>query len=57
MTRTNHFSVKVQYPVYAIDFLTEDIIAYAGGGGASRSGVTNAIVSAFIVEQVLHCPD
>ncbi|CAD6892110.1 unnamed protein product [Tilletia controversa] len=38
-----HFSVQAELPVYALDFLSEDVIVYAGGGGAGRSGVKNAI--------------
>ncbi|KAE8209702.1 hypothetical protein CF327_g6345 [Tilletia walkeri] len=38
-----HFSVSAELPVYALDFLSEDVIVYAGGGGAGRSGVKNAI--------------
>ncbi|KAK0538943.1 hypothetical protein OC842_001140 [Tilletia horrida] len=38
-----HFSIPADLPVYALDFLSEDVIVYAGGGGAGRSGVKNAI--------------
>ena len=45
MTRVTHHTFSVGVPVYAIEFVTEDIIIYAGGGGASRSGVANVVVS------------
>ncbi|KAK0549103.1 glycosylphosphatidylinositol anchor biosynthesis [Tilletia horrida] len=41
-----HFSAPADLPVYALDFLTEDVVVYAGGGGAGRSGVKNAIRTA-----------
>jgi hypothetical protein len=44
MSRAQHFSAPAGLPVYALTFLSEDVLAYAGGGGAGRSGVANAIV-------------
>ena len=46
MTRTVHFAVEAHIPVYAVDFVSDDVIVYSGGGGAGRSGVTNAIIAA-----------
>ncbi|KDN39843.1 WD40 repeat-like protein [Tilletiaria anomala UBC 951] len=43
MPRVQHFSCSVGIPVYAVDFIDDDVLVYAGGGGAGRSGVANAI--------------
>ena len=40
-----HFVANVGYPVYAVAFSDETQIIAAGGGGASRSGIKNTIVS------------
>ncbi|EPQ30935.1 uncharacterized protein PFL1_01833 [Pseudozyma flocculosa PF-1] len=48
MTRTSHFPTDAHIPVYSVDFLSDNVVVYAGGGGAGRSGVTNAIVAAHI---------
>lgn len=45
MTRTTHFNVGSKIPVYALCFLDDDHLIYAGGGGAGRSGVSNSIRS------------
>ncbi|KAI7876947.1 WD40 repeat-like protein [Lichtheimia hyalospora FSU 10163] len=39
-------SIKVDFPVYGLDFTVDDrIIAVGGGGASSRSGVKNKIIS------------
>ncbi|PWN46914.1 WD40 repeat-like protein [Violaceomyces palustris] len=48
MTRTSHFSSEVGIPIYSLNFLSDDLVVYAGGGGAGKSGVTNALVVASI---------
>lgn len=40
-----HFALDVKFPVYAIDFVGDRIVLLAGGGGSSRTGVKNRIVS------------
>lgn len=38
-------SLKVDFPVYGLDFTIDDrIVAVGGGGSSSRSGVKNKIV-------------
>lgn len=38
-------SIKVDFPVYGLDFTFDDrIVAVGGGGASSRSGVKNKIV-------------
>jgi len=44
-----HFSAPAELPVYAVDFLSEDVVVYAGGGGVGRSGVKNVIRTVRIV--------
>lgn len=39
------FAGKSPVPVYALAFPTSDTLIYAGGGGKSKSGVSNVIVS------------
>ncbi|PWY98916.1 WD40 repeat-like protein [Testicularia cyperi] len=46
MARTQHFPVQAKIPVYSVGFVNDDLLVYSGGGGAGRSGVTNAIVAA-----------
>ncbi|KAJ1019913.1 hypothetical protein NDA16_004194 [Ustilago loliicola] len=48
MARTQHFPVQAKIPVYSVGFVQDDVIVYSGGGGAGRSGVTNALVAARI---------
>ncbi|KAN0065378.1 hypothetical protein ACQY0O_001214 [Thecaphora frezii] len=48
MTRTNHFPVDAHIPVYSVGFLSDNVVVYAGGGGAGRSGIANAIIAAHI---------
>ncbi|SAM66768.1 uncharacterized protein UBRO_12729 [Ustilago bromivora] len=48
MARTQHFPVQAKIPIYSVGFLQDDVIVYSGGGGAGRSGVTNAVVAARI---------
>lgn len=38
--------MQADIPIYSVGFLQDDVIVYAGGGGAGRSGVTNAVVAA-----------
>jgi len=44
MTRAKHSALATDVPVYALGFLDNAHVAYAGGGGAGRSGIANAIV-------------
>lgn len=46
MARTQHFPVQAKIPIYSVGFVQDDLIVYSGGGGAGRSGVTNAVVAA-----------
>lgn len=46
MARTQHFPVQASIPIYSVGFVQDDVIVYSGGGGAGRSGVTNAVVAA-----------
>ncbi|GAC98519.1 hypothetical protein PHSY_006113 [Pseudozyma hubeiensis SY62] len=46
MARTQHFPVQAKIPIYSVGFVDENVIVYSGGGGAGRSGVTNAVVAA-----------
>ncbi|EST06005.1 Anaphase-promoting complex subunit 4, WD40 domain protein [Kalmanozyma brasiliensis GHG001] len=46
MARTQHFPVQAKIPIYSVGFIQDDVIVYSGGGGAGRSGVTNAVVAA-----------
>ncbi|ETS62661.1 hypothetical protein PaG_03307 [Moesziomyces aphidis] len=48
MARTQHFAVQAKMPIYSVGFVQDNIIVYSGGGGAGRSGVTNAVVAARI---------
>lgn len=45
MRQPDSFSAKCSIPVYAITSLNSNDFIYAGGGGQSKSGVANAIVS------------
>lgn len=40
--------MQAKIPVYSVGFLQDDVVVYCGGGGAGRSGVTNAVVAARI---------
>ena len=40
-----HWKVDVKFPVYAIDFINDQLLLLAGGGGSSRSGLRNRFVS------------
>lgn len=33
------------FPIYAVNFLSEDVFVVGGGGGASKTGIPNAFVS------------
>lgn len=46
MARTQHFPVQAKIPIYSVGFIQDNVIVYSGGGGAGRSGVTNAVVAA-----------
>lgn len=39
------FFAKSPVPVYALCISQDDVLIYAGGGGQSNSGISNAIVS------------
>lgn len=52
---SNHFNIDVQFPVYSIDWLSNDIILLAGGGGSSRTGVRNRLVGTFTPSRLLCC--
>lgn len=45
MTIPHHFPLAANFPVYCLDWLSEDVLVYAGGGGKGRSGVGNYVVS------------
>ena len=47
-TSKHHWSVDVKWPVYSVQFVDERVAVLAGGGGASRSGVMNQLVSLYI---------
>lgn len=51
--RTSHFSTSVGLPVYAVEFVAPHVVAYVGGGGASKSGVKNKLVLAGLEEDTL----
>lgn len=40
-----HWSIDVAFPVYAIAFTKDRTVVLAGGGGSSRTGVKNRLVS------------
>lgn len=47
MTRTAHHShATPAFPVYTADWIADDKLILGGGGGASRSGIKNKLVSA-----------
>lgn len=48
MARTQHFPVQAKIPIYSVGFIDDNVIVYSGGGGAGRSGVTNAVVAAHV---------
>lgn len=52
MVRTTHFSQPVGLPVYAVEFVAPRVVAYVGGGGASKSGLKNKLVLAALEEEV-----
>lgn len=45
MPQPDSFSVKCSIPIYAIASPSSNNFIYAGGGGQSKSGIANAIVS------------
>lgn len=45
MTVPDHFQLQTGSPIYCLDWLADDILVYAGGGGKSRTGVGNYLVS------------
>lgn len=45
MGQPDSFSVKCSIPIYAITSPNSNDFIYAGGGGQSKSGIANAIVS------------
>jgi hypothetical protein len=45
MTRTAHYPHPTPaYPVYALDWVSDDTLLLAGGGGATKSGIDNKLV-------------
>lgn len=45
MTRTKHYShATAAFPVYCLDWTDDATVLMGGGGGASRSGITNKLV-------------
>ncbi|TKY85929.1 hypothetical protein EX895_004754 [Sporisorium graminicola] len=56
MARTQHFPVQARIPIYSVGFVDDNVIVYSGGGGAGRSGVTNAVVAAQVdlAAQTIH---
>ncbi|CDU25605.1 uncharacterized protein SPSC_05498 [Sporisorium scitamineum] len=56
MARTQHFPVQAKIPIYSVGFIDDNVIVYSGGGGAGRSGVTNAVVAAHVdlAAQTIH---
>lgn len=46
MTIPQHFPLAAKVPVYCLDWIAEDVLVFAGGGGKGRTGVGNYIVSA-----------
>jgi hypothetical protein len=46
MTRTDHFPFATpNFPIYSAAFTSDREVVFGGGGGASRSGVKNKLVS------------
>lgn len=45
MKTPENFLATSPIPVYAVALPRSDVLIYTGGGGRSRSGVSNAIVS------------
>ena len=46
MTRTSHKAHPTPaFPVYAVDWTDDDTLILAGGGGATKSGIKNKLVS------------
>lgn len=46
MTRTQHYMHPTKsFPVYCLDWISDDVVLLGGGGGASRSGIKNMLVS------------
>lgn len=45
----DHFQLQTGSPIYCLEWLAEDVLVYAGGGGKGRSGVGNYM-------RVLHVP-
>jgi len=48
MKTPENFLATSPIPVYAVALPRSDVLIYTGGGGRSRSGVSNAIVSCTI---------
>lgn len=40
---TTHYSIDLGYPIYCCSFIDPDKIALGGGGGTTKSGITNKI--------------
>lgn len=41
----SHFPLDVQFPVYSVAWTDDKTVVLAGGGGSSRTGVKNRLVS------------
>lgn len=46
-----HWSTDVKFPVYAVSWIDDEHVILAGGGGGSRTGVRNRLVSLASVEE------
>lgn len=47
MTRTSHKAHPTpQFPVYCLDWADDEVLILGGGGGATKSGIHNKLVSA-----------
>jgi hypothetical protein len=56
MTRTAHHSHPTPaFPVYTADWVADDKLILGGGGGASRSGIKNKLVSTVQVPPDSYC--
>ncbi|CAO1634631.1 unnamed protein product [Sympodiomycopsis kandeliae] len=48
MTIPDHFQLQTGSPIYCLDWLADDILVYAGGGGKSRTGVGNFLRALYV---------
>lgn len=40
---------RLKFPLYSVHFLTSRHLLVSGGGGSAKTGITNAIVSDFVI--------